>query len=114
VLVYLWDAGRWCGVSGSLATAQHLAAERMGESSARVEEARPVNSIRGLMRVYERTGRTWVSRGGGAWIEHGAHSGPARESAWRGEVAMGNEDADVAAMPCEAAGAAGAGEGMTT
>lgn len=62
---YLWDAGRWSGVAGSLGDAQAAAAEHAGDGvTARVEAARLATAVTGLQRVYERTGRAWTSRAG--------------------------------------------------
>jgi hypothetical protein len=69
VIVYLWDAGRWCGVSGSMPDA--LAADsRRGDSGATVEAARLVDSTRSLVRTYQRTGDGWsVQPGATTWRE---------------------------------------------
>ena len=58
--VYLWDAGAWSGVSGSLEGAQDRAAKRLGEEGhARIEAAWLVVGAQSLVRVYERTGQAW-------------------------------------------------------
>lgn len=60
--VYLWDAGAWSGVSGSLEDAQDHAAKRLGdEGHARIEAAWLVVGARSLVRMYERTGQTWTA-----------------------------------------------------
>jgi hypothetical protein len=59
--VYLWDAGRWCGVSGVLEDAQRPAAAHAGEGAARVESAWLGTCTRTLLPCYQRTGRTWTS-----------------------------------------------------
>lgn len=82
MIVYLWDAGRCCGVTGSLTAAQNAAATRMGDS-AWVDEARPVyDNMQSLVRTYERTGRTWIARSGGPgdtvrWIASATQTGDA-------------------------------------
>lgn len=60
MIVYLWQGGRWTGVSGKLSTAQDAAAQLAGGASdVRVEDARVVYG-HDLERVYERLGRTWT------------------------------------------------------
>jgi hypothetical protein len=60
--VYLWDAGTWCGVTGSLEDAQQRAAERVGEEGqGRVDAARIVLGVLSLARCYERTGQSWTA-----------------------------------------------------
>jgi hypothetical protein len=66
MIVYLWDAGRWCGITGNLEEAQSAAAERMNDT-AWVEEARPAYALRDLVRVYERTGRVWTAQPDRTW-----------------------------------------------
>lgn len=69
-MVYLWDAGRWCGVSGSMPDALAAADSRRGDGGARVETARLVDSTRSLVRTYERTGDGWsVQPGATTWRE---------------------------------------------
>jgi hypothetical protein len=53
MIVYLWDAGRWCGVSDSL---------RMDAGGAWVEETRLVDSARSLVRTYERSDHIWTAQ----------------------------------------------------
>jgi hypothetical protein len=67
VIVYLWDAGHWCGISGELEDAQAAAVKRMNDI-AWVEEARPVYGLRDLVRTYERTGRVWTAQPDRSWI----------------------------------------------
>jgi hypothetical protein len=74
--VYLWDAGTWCGVTGSLEVAQQRAAERIGEDGhGRVEAARVVLGVLSLTRCYERTRQSWTARrrpdGTVSWIPVG-------------------------------------------
>jgi hypothetical protein len=70
MIVYLWDAGTWCGVSGSMKGAMDAAAERKGDGGARVERAVTVTERRSLRRVYQRTGTAWtVQPGTGTWRE---------------------------------------------
>jgi hypothetical protein len=71
--VYLWDAGTWCGVTGSLEDAQERAAERIGEEGqGRVEAAWVVLGAFSLARCYQRIGQTWTARcradGAVSWI----------------------------------------------
>lgn len=61
-VVYLWDAGTWSGVSGSLEDAQRRAAEHLGAAArARVESALLVTGIWSLSSRYEHTGNVWTS-----------------------------------------------------
>jgi hypothetical protein len=71
--VYLWDAGTWCGVTGSLEDAQERAAGRIGEEGrGRIEAAWVVLGVFALERCYERTGQSWAARcrpdGAVSWI----------------------------------------------
>ena len=60
--VYLWDAGTWCGVTGSLEDAQQRAADRIGEDGqARIEAAWVVLGVLSLARCYERNGQAWTA-----------------------------------------------------
>jgi hypothetical protein len=73
LIVYLWDAGTWCGVTGSLEDAQRRAAERIGEDGqGRIEAAMVVLGVISLARCYERTGQSWTARrrpdGAVSWI----------------------------------------------
>lgn len=62
VTVYLWDAGTWSGVSGSLEDAQRYATVRLGEDGqGRIEFARLVTAVWSLSLCYERTGRVWTA-----------------------------------------------------
>jgi hypothetical protein len=64
MIVYLWDTGRWCGIRDSLEDAMEDAGNRMAPDAwAWVEEARPADAVRSLMRTYERTGRMWAAQG---------------------------------------------------
>jgi hypothetical protein len=76
LIVYLWDAGTWCGVTDSLDDAQQRAAERIGEDGqALIEAARVVLGVISLARCYERTGQSWAARRGPdgtmSWIPAG-------------------------------------------
>jgi len=54
-LVWLWDAGRWCGVAGNEPQATEAAEAHIAASgTATVEMARLVSD--GMQTVYERTG----------------------------------------------------------
>jgi hypothetical protein len=60
--VYLWDAGTWCGVTGSLEDAQERAADRIGEDGhGRIEAAWVVLGVFSQARCYERTGQAWTA-----------------------------------------------------
>jgi hypothetical protein len=62
VIVYLWDAATWSGVSGSLEDAQQHAAARMGaRGHGRIETAWLVLGCWSLAQCYERTGRAWTA-----------------------------------------------------
>lgn len=62
MIVYLWDAGHWCGVCGELPDAQKAAAEHMGDA-VWIDEARPAyDNAQDLVRTYQRTGRTWTAQ----------------------------------------------------
>jgi hypothetical protein len=62
VTVYLWDAGTWSGVSGSLEDAQRYATVRLGaDGQGRIESARLVTAVWSLSLCYERTGRIWTA-----------------------------------------------------
>jgi hypothetical protein len=63
VTVYLWDAGTWSGVSGTLEDAQRHVADRMRDGG-RIEAAWLVSAVVSLSRCYERTGRTWTASRG--------------------------------------------------
>jgi hypothetical protein len=74
--VYLWDAGTWCGVTGSLEDAQERAADRIGEEGqGRIEAAWVVLGVFSLARCYERSGQSWTARrrpdGTVSWIPVG-------------------------------------------
>lgn len=59
--VYLWDAGDYEGVSGSLEDAQARAAEHWGDAGhGRVEAAWLVVGAMSEARFHERTGRMWT------------------------------------------------------
>lgn len=61
-VIYLWDAGTWSGVSGSLEDAQHRAAEHLGAATrAQIESALLVTGIWSLSSRYEHTGNVWTS-----------------------------------------------------
>ena len=60
VTVYLWDAGTWCGVSGTLEDAQQHVADRMRDEG-RIEAAWVVLGVFSLSRCYERTGQAWTA-----------------------------------------------------
>ena len=60
--MYLWDAGTWSGVSGSLEDAQRRVAEHLGTAArARIESALLVTGIWSLSSRYEHTGNVWAS-----------------------------------------------------
>ena len=64
-MVYLWDAGTWCGVTDSLEDAQERAAERVGEDGqGRIDAAWVVLGAVSMARCYERIGQSWVARHG--------------------------------------------------
>jgi hypothetical protein len=61
--VYLWDAGTWCGVTGSLEDAQERAAGRIGEGGqGRIEAVWLVVGVISQASCYERTGQAWTAR----------------------------------------------------
>jgi hypothetical protein len=73
LIVYLWDADSWCGVTDSLEDAQRRAAERISEDGrALIEAAWVVLGVISLARCYERTGQAWSARrrpdGAVSWI----------------------------------------------
>lgn len=64
MIVYLWDADTWCGISDSMTDAMDAAAERMGDEGARVERAISVTELRSFRRIYKRTGVAWTIQAG--------------------------------------------------
>lgn len=65
MIVYLWDAGSWCGVSMKLEDAEKVAGEHRTDHTW-IDEARPVyDNMQDLVRTYEKTGRTWTAQGTG-------------------------------------------------
>ena len=63
IVVYLWDAGSWRGVTDSLEHAQECAAERFGEDGqGRIEAAGVVLGAFSQARCYERIGQSWTAR----------------------------------------------------
>jgi hypothetical protein len=63
VIVYLWDAATWSGVSGSQDQAQRHAAACLGEGGqGRIEAARLVLGFWTLTFCYQRTGPAWTTR----------------------------------------------------
>jgi hypothetical protein len=73
LMVYLWDAGTWCGVTGWLEDAQERAAERIGkDGQGRIEAAWVVLGAFSLAGCYQRIGHSWTARrrpdGAVSWI----------------------------------------------
>jgi hypothetical protein len=63
LMVYLWDAGTWCGVTDSLEDAQERAADRISEEGqGRIEAAWVVLGVFSQARCYQRIGRSWTAR----------------------------------------------------